>query len=53
MIRCPYPDCPFVGTDAQVDDHRVAAHRSDPYVYTMQGHSIPRDLAGRRYQEES
>jgi hypothetical protein len=51
MIHCPYPGCPFVGTDEQVDDHRVAGHRSHPYVYTMEGHLIPRNLAGSRYQD--
>ncbi|WP_053208298.1 hypothetical protein [Jiangella muralis] len=30
MSRCPYPDCRFDGTDAEVDDHRTAAHRDEP-----------------------
>lgn len=23
VVRCPYGDCPFQGTEAQVDDHVV------------------------------
>lgn len=27
---CPYPDCSFRGSDAEVDDHRVTSHRNEP-----------------------
>jgi hypothetical protein len=26
LKACPYPGCPFIGYDHEVDDHRVAAH---------------------------
>lgn len=30
MSHCPYKDCPFEGTEDEVDDHRVHAHRDEP-----------------------
>lgn len=29
-MKCPYPDCGYQGTEDEVDDHRVAAHRTEP-----------------------
>lgn len=29
MKRCPYPDCTFAGTQAEVDDHRIYDHRDE------------------------
>lgn len=29
MKRCPYPDCTFTGTENEVDDHRIEAHRDE------------------------
>lgn len=30
MLYCPYPDCDFSGTEAEVDDHRIETHRDEP-----------------------
>lgn len=27
---CPYPSCTFQGSDVEVDDHRIHAHRNEP-----------------------
>lgn len=35
-VWCPYPNCGVEGTEDEVDDHRIAAHRSDP----QQGSSL-------------
>lgn len=29
MKRCPYPDCGFTGTEAEVDEHRTSAHQDE------------------------
>lgn len=29
MMQCPYPECPFTGTDAEVDDHRATGIHND------------------------
>lgn len=36
--RCPYADCSFTGTDAEVDEHRASgAHNDEPQA----GSNVP------------
>jgi hypothetical protein len=36
-MHCPYQDCPFTGTDAEVDEHRTYAHADEE----QQGSNLP------------